>query len=384
MRMDVIKGEILEKVIEHRRNLHRIPELGLELPKTKEYVRSKLKELGHEPRDVGYGLVVDVGEPPYVAVRADMDALPIEELNDVPYKSTHEGKMHACGHDAHTATLLGLAEYISKLPPKRGVRLVFQPGEEGYFGAVNMIENGVLEDVEVIIGAHVGGASGEDVPPGTVLSRKGVMMASADIFKVEFVGKGGHGSAPHNAVDPIPPLVEYVNSVYLMRSREMNQVHPLVVSVCEVHSGTTFNVIPRSSRASGTVRTVDENDRKKIAKRLEEIAKSVAKTFNVDVRFEYDWGYRTTVNDPDVVSELEECSKELGVKFVEMRDPVMGGEDFAYYLEKVPGAFFFVNTNNPEKGITAPNHSPYFDVDEELLWIPLAMFVAFIERRGGW
>ncbi len=384
MDLEKIKGEILKRVVGYRRDLHRIPEIGLELPKTKAYVEERLRGMGYKPRRVGYGIVVDVGDPPYIAIRADMDALPMEELNEVPYKSTHKGVMHACGHDAHTAVLLGLAEYMADRPPKRGVRLLFQPGEEGYFGAVNMIENGALEDVEVITGAHVGGVAGENVPPGMVLSRKGVMMAAADIFSARFVGKGGHGSAPHNTLDPIPPLVEFVNAVYKMRSRELNQVHPAVISVCEVHSGTTFNVIPMDSRASGTVRTVDEDDRRYIAKRLEEIAEGVAGIFKVKAEFEYERGYRTTVNDPSVVEELKEVAKLAGAEFVEMKDPVMGGEDFAYYLEKVPGAFFFVNTNNPEKGITAPNHSPYFDVDEDLLWIPLAMFVAFIEKRGGW
>ena len=381
MNIEEVKS-FLDEIITHRRQLHQIPEVGLELPKTKEYITSKLKEFGLEFKECGHGIVVDFGEPPYVAIRADMDALPLQELNDVPYKSKHEGMMHACGHDAHAATLLTLAHYLSERKPKKGVRLLFQPGEEGHFGAVDMIKNGVLEGVEVIIGGHVGTIGQGEAPEGAVLSKKGPFMAAADEFKVRFVGKGGHGSSPHETLDPIVAAASFINAVYIHRSRELRQTHPVVITVARVSSGTTHNVIPEEAILQGTVRTLFEDDRKFIAKRLEELAKSIADMFRMKVEFEYMWGYDSLHNTPDVVDEIKSISEEIGAVFVELPEPVMGAEDFSYYLKERPGAFFFVNTANKEKGIIHPNHSAYFEVDEEKLWIPLAIFIRFLERHG--
>ena len=371
----------LSEIITYRRELHQIPEVGLELPKTKAYVEEKLRSFGLEPRRVGPGIVVDFGEPPYVGLRADMDALPLQELRDVPYKSKHDGFMHACGHDAHTAVLLGVAHHFAENPPSRGVRLVFQPGEEGYFGAKHMVDAGVLEGVEVIVGGHVGsGIAGGK--PGTVISKRGPFMASADEFHVSFKGKGTHGSMPHTGIDPIVPAAHYVMAVYNMRARELNQTHPVVITVGEIHSGTTHNIIPETSRMSGTVRTVTPEDRRYIADRLEEISNSMGKMYKADVEFEYKWGYPPLHNTPEVVETIENIVVSAELPYVEAPEPIMGAEDFAYYIERVPGAFFFVDTSNPNKGIIAPNHSPYFDVDEDLLWIPFFIFLEFVDTWG--
>ncbi|NOZ92966.1 amidohydrolase [bacterium 3DAC] len=372
----------LDEIITYRRELHQIPEVGLELPKTKAYVEEKLRSFGLEPKHVGPGIVVDFGEPPYVALRADMDALPLQELRDVPYKSKHDGFMHACGHDAHTAVLLGVAHHFAENPPERGVRLVFQPGEEGYFGAKYMVEAGVLENVEVITGAHVGALGWPGVKPGTVISKRGPFMASADEIHISFKGKGTHGSIPHTGIDPIVPAAHYVMAVYNMRARELNQTHPVVITIGEIHGGTTHNIIPEETHMSGTVRTVTPEDRQYIATRLEEIAKSMGKMYKADVEFEYKWGYPPLHNTPEVVDVIEKIAVATEIPYVEAIEPVMGAEDFAYYTQRVPGAFFFVITSNPDKGITAPNHSPYFDIDEDLLWIPFYIFLEFVEVWG--
>lgn len=380
MKIEEIK-KLLPRVIEHRRELHKIPELGLDLPKTIEYVERHLKDLGLSPKRVGKGITCDIGNPPFVAIRADMDALPMEEKNDLPYKSTHPGKMHACGHDAHTAVLLGLAEYFSKNSPQVGVRLIFQAGEEGYFGAVEMIKAGALENVELILGQHVGNQA--EAPEGGIITKKGVFMASADAFDVKFKGKGGHGSAPHEARDPIAPAAQFVTSVYSFRSREINQTHPFVTTITKLVSGTTFNVIPDIAEIAGTVRTISEEDRKKAARRLEEMAKGVAEANDIEFEFVYHWMYRTLVNTDWVVDMLVEVVSKMGIPIVQLDTPIMGGEDFSYYLEKVPGVFFFTNTANLEKGIVQPNHSPYFNIDEEKLWVPMAVFVKMVEEYAS-
>ncbi len=380
MNLSEIKG-LLPKVIEHRRELHKIPELGLDLPKTVSYVESHLKKLGLSPRRMGKGIVCDIGNPPFVAIRADMDALPMEEKNDLPYRSTHKGKMHACGHDAHTAVLLGLAEYLSKNPVPVGIRLIFQAGEEGYFGALEMIKDGALEDVELVLGQHVGNHA--DAPEGGIITKKGVFMASADAFDVKFKGKGGHGSAPHEARDPIAPAAQFVMATYSFRSREINQTHPFVTTITKLVSGTTFNVIPDTAEISGTVRTISEEDRKKAAKRLEEIAKGIAEANDMEFEFTYHWMYRTLVNTDWVVDMLAEVASGLSIPVIQLDTPIMGGEDFSYYLEKVPGVFFFTNTANVEKGIVQPNHSPYFNIDEEKLWVPMAIFVKMVEEYAS-
>ncbi len=380
MKIEEIK-KLLPKVIEHRRELHKIPELGLDLPKTVAYVERYLKDLGFFPKRLGKGIICDIGNPPFVAIRADMDALPMEEKNDLPYKSTHPGRMHACGHDAHTAVLLGLAEYFYKNSPPIGVRLIFQAGEEGYFGAVEMIKAGALENVELILGQHVGNQA--EAPEGGIITKKGVFMASADAFDVKFKGKGGHGSAPHEARDPISPAAQFVTSVYSFRSREINQTHPFVTTITKLVSGTTFNVIPDIAEIAGTVRTISEEDRKKAARRLEEIAKGVAEANDIEFEFVYHWMYRTLVNTDWVVDMLVEATSKIGIPVIQLDTPIMGGEDFSYYLERVPGVFFFTNTANLEKGIVQPNHSPYFNIDEEKLWVPMAVFVKMVEEYAS-
>ncbi len=372
--------ESLKEIIAYRRALHQIPEVGLELPKTKNYVEERLREFGLQPREVGPGIVVDFGNTPYVGIRADMDALPLKELRDVPYKSKHEGFMHACGHDAHTAVLLALAHHFAKIPPSIGVRLIFQPGEEGYAGAKHMIEAGVLESVKVIIGEHVGSMAGNELEPGTVVSKKGPFMASDDKISIIFEGKGTHGSMPHTGIDPIIAAANYIISAYNMKTRELNQTHPTVISFGKVQSGTAHNIIPRQAEISGTVRTMLTEDREYITKRLEEIAQAIGKMYRTKVNFEREPLYPPLQNSPDIVSMVENITKKNGLAYIESPEPVMGSEDFAYYLEKIPGAFFFVNTGNTEKGITAPNHSPYFDVYEDALWVPFFIFLKFVEE----
>ncbi|MCX7023704.1 MAG: M20 family metallopeptidase [Spirochaetes bacterium] len=354
------------RVVEHRRALHRIPEIGLELPETIAYVEAKLAAAGAIPRRCGMGLVADFGSSgPLVAIRADMDGLPIVEETELPFASERHGRMHACGHDVHTAALLGCAEILAGTEPGFRVRLAFQPGEEGFFGAVGMIEGGCLDDVRAIVGGHVGDLS-EELEPGQAGFMPGFLMAAADRFRAVFTGQGGHGAEPHRARDPIPALAEYILACQSFRAREFNQTEPVVISICRVESGSAHNIIPEQAFIEGTVRTLSDRNRELAERRLREIGEGIA--LATGTRFLFDWlgGYPPLVNHPGATAIARAAaSSTLGPdRVVDMTKPSMGGEDFAYFLKRVPGCFWYMNTQAPALGIDKPNHNPRFDVDE--------------------
>ncbi|HNY40793.1 MAG TPA: M20 family metallopeptidase [Bryobacteraceae bacterium] len=362
---------VVPRIMEWRHSLHRIPEIGNDLPKTLAYVEAALVETGATPRRCGKGLIADFGKSgPLVAIRADMDGLPVEEATGLPYASVHRGNMHACGHDVHTACLLGCAAILRDVEPGFRVRLIFQPGEEGYFGALGMINDGCLNGVGAIVAGHVGDLT-EELGPGDIGVIPGAMMAASDGFEGAFVGVGGHGSAPHRVRDPTPALAEFVLQCHAFRSREFDQTDPAVVSVCMVSAGSAHNVIPECAVFKGTVRTLSVENRALAERRLREIGEGIALANNL--RFTFDWrgGYPPLVNDDRVVNIVRTTARNMvgQDKVITLKRPNMGGEDFAYYLQRVPGCFWFVNTQNSAKGITAANHNPRFDVDEERLAI---------------
>ena len=361
---------LLPLAIEHRRALHRIPEIGLDLPETATFVAAELRNCGLEPHRHGSGLWADIGgRGPLIALRADMDALPIEEATGSPWASMFPGRMHACGHDAHTASLLVAARILAgeKDLPFR-LRAIFQPGEEGFYGAKSLIEAGALEGVAAIVGGHVGDLS-DEMKPGQAAFLPGPMMAASDKFRGAFVGPGGHGSAPHHSPDPISGFAEFVLSLNSLRAREFDQVKPAVISVCSVHAGSTFNVIPDRLDFLGTARSMEAGFRSLMERRIGDTGRAIAGLRGLE--FEYEWlgGYPPLANDPVACEAAMKAAQRLlgPERVLRLAAPIMGGEDFAYYLEKLPGVFWFLNTQNPEQGIVHTNHNPRFDIDENLL-----------------
>lgn len=364
-----------EYIIEMRRDFHMHPELKWEERRTSSVVERELRELGIEVIRVAetgvVGILKGSGEGPVVGIRADMDALPIQEENDVPYRSKVPGKMHACGHDAHTAMLLGAAKVLTKVRDRINgtVKLIFQPAEEGGLGAKAMVESGVLDDVKAFFGIHVWSM----LPAGVVGIKEGPMMAGADAFTIKVKGMGGHGAQPHEAVDPVPPACDIVNALHRIVSREVPALQPAVISVTMVRGGTTFNVIPEEVVLAGTIRTFDEVLRNKIIERIKAIVKHYAEAWGCEGYFELSEGYvPPTINDARVTSVVKRVASRL-TKVVE-GEPTMGAEDFAFYGRKAPAAFAVLGVRNEAKGIIYPHHHPRFDVDEDVLWLGTALY----------
>lgn len=360
----------LENAIQHRRALHAIPELGLELPQTVAYIRTALAAVGIEARDCAGGLLVDLGTSgPLIAIRADMDALPVREETGAAYASRIDGCMHACGHDAHSAALLATAEHLVRNPPQgHRIRLLFQPGEEGFFGARHMIAAGCLDGVSAITGGHVGDLS-EELLPGQAGFMAGKLMAASDIFEGSFTGSGGHGSAPHKAVDPIPALAQFVLGVQNFRARVPDQRSPFVLSICQLSAGSAFNIIPGNASFKGTARTLGSTERALAREGVEAAGKGAALATGTSFDLHWTDGYPALVNEPASTTVATKAAiAMLGAERVKtMSLASMGGEDFAYYLERIPGCFWFMNTQAPERNINYPNHHSRFNLDEAYL-----------------
>jgi len=366
--------KIKDQIIEWRRDFHMHPELKYEEERTSRIVEEHLREWGYRIKRVGTGVIADIGEgEKTIALRADMDALPIEEENDVPYRSRVPGKMHACGHDAHTAMLLGAAKIISEHVEEFGgrVRLIFQPAEEGGNGAVKMIEGGALEGVDAIFGFHVW----METPSGVIGIREGPFLAGAGFFDVAVKGKGGHGASPHETVDPIPIAAETVLALQSIVSRNVAPTETAVVSVTAINGGTTFNVIPEEVKLKGTFRFYNPEVGELLKKRMEEVFKGVAGAHGADTDVEIHDLVPPTINDKEMVEFAKRVAEKHRLKHAPVPQ-TMGAEDFAYYLQRVPGAFLALGIRNEEKGIIYPAHHPKFDVDEDVLHLGTAMEVA--------
>ncbi|AKL95727.1 amidohydrolase YhaA [Clostridium aceticum] len=379
-----LSKDIQEKIVQWRRALHQIPEIGLETPKTAAYVAQQLEalQIPYQTGVGGFGVVGLIkGNDPgkTIALRADMDGLAIKEETGLPFAATN-GNMHACGHDAHTAMLLGAAEILqaNRHLIKGNVKLIFQPGEEGPGGAKPMIDDGVLENpkVDSVLGLHIG-VLFKEMKPGEVWVSYGNLMACLDSFYVKIKGKGCHGAMPDTGVDPIAITGQVISSLQTIISRELKPTNPGVLTIGKLHGGRAYNIIPEFVEIEGTVRATDQGEREKIAKRIEEIVASITKGMRGDYEYEYTFGYPPLVNDPQFTQEFVETAKKI-VSIDEIKTasaPTMGGEDMAYFLERVPGTFFFFGGGNEEKGIIYPHHNPKFDVDEEVFYRGTALLV---------
>lgn len=379
-----------DSIVEIRRDLHQIPELGFELPETRAYVVKKLDEMGIDydlsERDSGIVAYVNRGKPgKVVALRADMDALPIQEELDVEYKSKHDGCMHACGHDTHMAMLLGAAKVLNSHKDELNgeVRFLFQTNEEATKGAPVVIENGGVDGVDAVFGTHIGTIISKDIPTGTVICTPGPTMASFDKFTVKVKGIGCHGSTPEKGIDPVNAAAHVILAIQAINAREFNANVPVVATIGMIQGGAAYNAIPSEVVFGGTTRTFNEEVRNKVAKRIAEISENVAKAFGATAEVEIDVGAPPLINDPEMAAFASKCAAEVvgdDMVISHLETPNMGSEDFAFFLEKVPGAFMFLSSSNPEKGTNVTHHNPVFNVDEDVLWEGTACFVNIAEK----
>ncbi|GIP32921.1 M20 family metallopeptidase [Paenibacillus sp. J2TS4] len=364
--------QIYPDMVSWRRHLHRHPELSYQEKETSRFVAERLTSLGLEvERNVGgYGVTALLrgGRPgPTVALRADMDALPIQDEKKVEYASKVAGVMHACGHDAHTAQLLGAAAVLA--PFKRdlsgNVRFIFQPAEEiSPGGASAMIADGVLKDVDVIYGVHLW----SPFPSGSVYSAEGPIMANADEMRIEITGKGGHGGLPHETVDSVVVGSHLVVNLQTIVSRNVNPTIPAVLSIGSIHAGSGFNVIADQCILNGTVRTFDSGTRDQIRNRISEIAEQTCAMHGAAFKLEYKEGYPAVVNHVSEAQRFVRIGRQLyGEDRVRSCAPIMASEDFSYYLQKIPGCFIFVGAQAPGSGTPIPHHHPLFDIDENAM-----------------
>lgn len=372
-------------IVGMRRELHQIPEVGTELPQTKNYVINKLKELGlnYKESSIDSGLVCDIGSGDNIAaIRADMDALPIQEETGFEYASKN-GNMHACGHDAHTACLLGAAYYLkeneSRLKGK--VRLVFQAAEELAVGAHNMLNSGLLEVVKAIVGTHIGTlAAGVD--SGEFVLKEGALMASNDRIFIKVIGKGAHGAYPHLSADPILTASQIIQGIYNIKSREILATDPVIISICMVHGGTQYNIIPDEVTIEGTFRTFSEENRCFITERIKEAAESIASANRLKAEVIIKRRGAPVINNAKIYKELDEVCNELGFKKASHYNLSMAGEDFADYLEKIDGAFILFSTAT-EKNIA--HHNSKFEIDESKLYQPSVLMsewaIKYLEKN---
>ena len=379
------------EIIRTRRTLHQHPELSYHEESTSRFVAEKLEAMGVSvKKGVGGTGVLGVlkGARPgrVIGLRADMDALPVQEMSDVEFRSLNDGVMHACGHDTHMAMLLGAARILSdnRKDLCGTIKFFFQPAEEhgGRGGALPMIEAGVMKDpkVDYVFGLHIS----DNEKSGEIGVREGSLMAAPDTFKVRIVGKGGHGSAPQETIDPVYIAAHVILALQGISARMINPVRPFVISVGAIHSGTKENIIPDEAMLEGTIRTLDEGTRKRAKRKVEEVAKGVCKTFGATAEVEFEQGaYPVTVNDPRTTREVVKLLKSIpGLKVKEI-EPVLGGEDFSRFLQKAPGTYFFLGTNNAAKGCVYPNHSSRFKVDEDVLKLGAASLAKLAFEFGN-
>jgi len=366
---------IADRIVALRRAIHAEPELGLQTPLTRDKVRAELADLDLEWREgsstTGAVAVLKGGRPgPSVLLRGDMDALPMEELTGLEFASSIPGRMHACGHDTHTAMLAGAARILAARRESLAgeVRFMFQPGEEGFHGARFMIEDGLLDPLpDAAFALHIF----PNMPHGMVGSRDGALLAAADMLEIVVAGKGGHASMPHDARDPVPAAAEIVTALQAMVSRRFAATEATVVTITQMEAGKAHNVIPDTVRLKGTIRTLSRERRAAIREAIRELASGIASAHQCTAEVTITEGFPVTLNDPRAVSLGEAVAQELGGSpaFHRLPDPIMGAEDFSYVLEKIPGAMFFLGV--AEAGADWKNcngiHSSKMMVDETVL-----------------
>ncbi|WP_150283548.1 M20 family metallopeptidase [Rummeliibacillus sp. TYF-LIM-RU47] len=380
--------DLREDVIKWRRHLHENPELSFEEEKTAQFVYDTLEsfgnlELSRPTKTSVMARLIGPNPGKTLALRADMDALPIHEENTFEFASQVPGVMHACGHDGHTAMLLGTAKILSGLKDqiKGEVRFFFQHAEELFpGGAEEMVQAGVMDGVDLVIGTHLW----SPLELGKIGVVYGPMMAAPDTFWLTVNGKGGHAALPHQTVDSIAVAAQVVTNLQHIVSRNTDPLDNLVLSVTQFVGGTTHNVIPGSVDICGTVRSFDADLRKTIPEKMERVIKGITEAHEATYDFKYEFGYRPVINDEEVTAVIEETVREVfGEEALDLMKPNMGGEDFSAYMEKAPGCFFYVGAGNEEKGITYPHHHARFTVDEDALEIGVKTFLHAVFKFLG-
>jgi amidohydrolase len=377
------------QLVEWRRRIHQKPELGFQETLTAEFISQQLTAMGidHQTGIAKTGIVATIrGEKPggerVLAIRADIDALPVQELNQVPYCSQHPGIMHACGHDGHTAIALGTASYLQQhLGDFVGtVKIIFQPAEEGPGGAKPMIAAGVLKnpDVNAIIGLHLW----NNLPLGKIGVRAGALMAAVETFHCTILGKGGHGALPQQTVDSVLVAAQIVNTLQTIVARNVNPLDSAVVTVGELHAGTALNVIADSARMSGTVRYFNPDFQGFFSRRIEQIIAGICQSHGANYELNYVSLYPPVINDATIAELVRAVAEEV------IETPIgivpecqtMGGEAMSFFLQEVPGCYFFLGSANPQQKLDYPHHHPRFDFDETALMMGVEIFVRCVEK----
>ncbi|PIE31817.1 MAG: amidohydrolase [Ilumatobacter coccineus] len=403
MRLDTLRDEALAiqpDTVALRRSLHQNPELGNHLPVTRQLVLDALEGL---PLDItlhestsGIAALLTGGRPgPTILLRGDMDALPLREDTGLEFASTIEGRMHACGHDTHTAMLAGAARVLcahqDEIPGR--VLFMFQPGEEGEHGALRMLEEGLLDvppypdgspsPVTAAFAIHIMTTQ----PTGTIITRPGPMMASADRFEVHVHGAGGHASEPFRAVDPVPVAAEIVTALQTMITRRINVFNPAVITVGRLHAGTTHNIIPALAEIEGTIRTVSEETRAYVHTQIEQVATKIAEAHGTTASVEIERGYGVTMNDPTFTSFVMDTAADvLGADHVVLQEaPMMGAEDFSYVAKEVPGTMIFLGSTPEGKdpAVEPTNHSNLVIFDEDAFPYGVELYAQVALRHLG-
>jgi len=370
---------IKKRIIETRRDFHKHPELAFQEKRTSQIVYKKLKSFGMKTlKNIGKTGVVGIlkGNNPgkTIAFRADMDALPIQETGKKSYKSVNNGVMHACGHDAHTAMLLAAAEVLSKKKQfiNGEIRFIFQPAEEGYGGAKYMIKDGAVKDVDEIYGLHVWNYQ----KSGTVGIKSGAVMAAADIFTIKIKGIGGHGAAPQGTVDSIIVATHLIQALQTIVSRNTNPLESTVITIGQINGGYNFNIIADEVVLKGTTRSFSKKNQLLIKKRMRTIIEGIEKTYGAKIILEYKDGYPPVINNERITKKLTDAAKKIAGQNVVEPYLTMGGEDFSYFSNQVPGCFFFLGSApKNQKLMSTPHHCSHFDIDENAMLVGSSIFI---------